>query len=200
MEPGTFTGRMGDLMTPSIPVAALFLLAGIFLLSLEIFVPSAGILMVAAVGCILWSIVLAFQVHWLVGTIFLATIVGLTFVLPGIFLRVWRRSPVGKHMFLEPPKSDDEEPASPYEDLVGALGKTLTPLRPSGSAEIGGKRTDVVADGGVMILEGEKIVVVSASGNRIAVRRTTEREKDVREGRKNVIEDFDEIEGLDGLR
>jgi membrane-bound serine protease (ClpP class) len=187
-------------MTPSIPVAALFLLAGVFLLSLEIFVPSAGILMVAAVGCILWSIVIAFQVHWLVGTIFVATIVGLTFVLPSIFLRIWRRSPVGKHMFLEPPRSADEEPASPYEDLVGAVGKALTPLRPSGSAEIHGKRTDVVADGGVMILEGEKIIVVAASGNRIAVRRMSEHEKDVHEGRKNVIEDFEGIEGLDDLR
>jgi len=187
-------------MTPSIPVAALFLLAGMFLLSLEVFVPSAGVLIVAAVGCILWSIIVAFQVHWLVGTIFVATIVGLTFVLPGVFLRVWRRSPVGRHMFLEPPKTDDEEPKSPYEDLIGEVGKTLTPLRPSGAAEIGGKRIDVVADGGVMLLEGEKVVVVSASGNRIAVRRMTEREKDVHEGRKNLIEDFDEIEGLDGLR
>jgi membrane-bound serine protease (ClpP class) len=187
-------------MTPSIPVAALFLLAGIFLLTLEIFVPSAGILMITAIGCILWSVVIAFQVHWLVGTIFVATIIGLTFVLPGIFLKIWRRSPMGKHMFLEPPRSADDELASQYEDLVGAVGRTLTPLRPSGSAEINGKRTDVVADGGVMILEGEKIVVVAASGNRIAVRRTTEHEKEVHVGPKNVIEDFEGIEDIDDLR
>jgi membrane-bound serine protease (ClpP class) len=187
-------------MTPSIPIAALFLLAGIFLLALEIFVPSAGILTITAVGCILWSIVVAFQVHWVVGTIFLATIAGLTFILPGIFLRIWRSSPMGRSMFLEPPKSADDEIASPYEELVGAVGRALTPLRPSGSAEINGKRTDVVADGGVMILEGEKIVVVSAAGNRIAVRRMTEHEKDVQEGRKNVIEDFEGIEDLGDLR
>jgi membrane-bound serine protease (ClpP class) len=167
-------------MTPSIPVAALFL--------------------ITAIGCILWSVVIAFQVHWLVGTIFVATIIGLTFVLPGIFLKIWRRSPMGKHMFLEPPRSADDELASQYEDLVGAVGRTLTPLRPSGSAEINGKRTDVVADGGVMILEGEKIVVVAASGNRIAVRRTTEHEKEVHEGPKNVIEDFEGIEDIDDLR
>jgi membrane-bound ClpP family serine protease len=187
-------------MTPSIPIAALFLLAGIFLLALEIFVPSAGILTVAAVGCILWSIVVAFQVHWVIGAIFLATIAGLTFILPGVFLRIWRRSPMGKHMFLEPPRSADDEPASPYEDIIGEAGRALTPLRPSGAAEIRGKRMDVVADGGVMILEGEKIVVVSAAGNRIAVRRMTEHEKDVKEGRKNLIEDFEGIEGLDELR
>src|SRR5215203_3157130 len=200
MVPEGSSGFMGDRMTPSIPVAALFLLAGIFLLTLEIFVPSAGILMITAIGCILWSIVLAFQVHWLVGTIFLATIGGLTFILPGMFLRIWRRSPMGKHMFLEPPHSADEDVASPYEDLIGAVGKALTPLRPSGSAEINGKRTDVVADGGVMILEGEKIVVVSAAGNRIAVRRMTEHETNVQEGPKNVIEDFEGIEDLGDLR
>jgi membrane-bound serine protease (ClpP class) len=180
------------------------LLAGVFLLSLELFVPSAGILMLTALLCILWSIVIAFQVHWVVGTIFIATIIGLAFVLPSMLLRVWRRTPMGKSMFLEPPKGDDDEPASQYEELVGQVGKALTPLRPSGSAEIGGKRTDVVADGGVMILEGEKIVVVSAAGNRIAVRRTAERDKvDSGEAKapepKNKIEDFESIEDLDRL-
>jgi membrane-bound serine protease (ClpP class) len=189
-------------LTPSIPVAALFLLAGVFLLSLELFVPSAGVLMVSALACILWSIVVAFQVHWVVGTVFLATIIGLAFVLPGIGLRIWRRTPMGRSMFLEPPKGDAEEPASPYEELVGEVGKALTPLRPSGSAEIRGKRTDVVADGGVMILEGEKIVVVSAAGNRIAVRRMAEREKETVQEPKveqNKIEDFESIEDLDRL-
>ena len=160
--------------------------------------------MVTALLCILWSIVIAFQVHWIVGTIFMATIIGLAFVLPSVMLRVWRRTPMGKSMFLEPPKGDDEEPASPYEELVGEIGKALTPLRPSGSAEIRGKRTDVVADGGVMILEGEKIVVVSAAGNRIAVRRTAEREKaDSAQVKppepKNKIEDFESIEEIDRL-
>ena len=177
-------------------------MAGVFLLTLELFVPSAGVLMVSALACILWSVIIAFQVHWIVGAIFLATIIGLAFVLPSIVLRIWRRTPMGKSMFLEPPKGDDEEPASPYEELVGEIGRALTPLRPSGSAEIRGKRTDVVADGGVMILEGEKIVVVSASGNRIAVRRTTERDKEVAEepkAPKSKIEDFESIEDLDRL-
>jgi membrane-bound serine protease (ClpP class) len=176
------------------------LIAGVFLFALEVMVPSAGILGVAAIGCILWSIVIAFQVHWIVGAIFLSVVVGLAFVLPGLFLKLWRRSPMGRSMFLEPPKSDAEEAPAPYEDLVGEAGKALTPLRPSGSAEIRGKRTDVVADGGVMILEGEKIIVTSVSGNRIAVRRMTEHERDVKEGRKNLIEDFDGIEDLGELR
>jgi len=46
----------------------------------------------------------------------------------------------------------------------------LTPLRPSGSARIGGRRVDVTAIG-EFLSQGEEVVVVAADGLRVAVRR-----------------------------
>jgi membrane-bound serine protease (ClpP class) len=50
------------------------------------------------------------------------------------------------------------------------VGRTLTPLRPAGTAEISGERIDVVSDGD-FVEAGEAIEVVRRDGNRTVVRR-----------------------------
>lgn len=59
------------------------------------------------------------------------------------------------------------EPLSDHE-LVGQTGVTQSVLRPAGIAEIGGKRIDVVSDGGY-IEAGQSIKVDHVDGNRIVV-------------------------------
>ncbi|HLS46995.1 MAG TPA: NfeD family protein, partial [Gemmatimonadales bacterium] len=54
-------------------------------------------------------------------------------------------------------------------ELVGSGGVALTDLRPSGVAEIGGERLDVVSDGG-FIARGTEVVVVRSEGYRHIVR------------------------------
>jgi membrane-bound serine protease (ClpP class) len=44
--------------------------------------------------------------------------------------------------------------AAPAESLIGATGEAVTALRPGGIALIGGKRYDVLADGGEWIAAG----------------------------------------------
>ncbi|SDW14582.1 membrane-bound serine protease (ClpP class) [Marininema mesophilum] len=61
--------------------------------------------------------------------------------------------------------------------LTGRQGKTITPLRPSGTAEIDGVRQDVVSDGG-FIASGEPVVVVGVEGMRVIVRKLLE-EKEI---------------------
>lgn len=55
------------------------------------------------------------------------------------------------------------------EELVGAEGIALTTLRPSGTAEINGKRVDVVTES-EYVEKGKKIKVLSVEGIRIVVR------------------------------
>jgi membrane-bound serine protease (ClpP class) len=55
------------------------------------------------------------------------------------------------------------------KDLIGKIGKTITPLRPTGKAEISGKIWDVISDGD-FIEEGKEIKVVSIEGNKIMVK------------------------------
>lgn len=54
--------------------------------------------------------------------------------------------------------------------LAGKTGRTLTALRPSGIAEIGGKRVDVVSEA-EFIGKGEDIVVESIDGMKVLVKR-----------------------------
>jgi membrane-bound serine protease (ClpP class) len=54
--------------------------------------------------------------------------------------------------------------------LVGADGIAITPLRPAGTARIGDRRVDVVAEG-AFIASGEAVVVTVAEGARIVVRK-----------------------------
>lgn len=58
-------------------------------------------------------------------------------------------------------------------DLIGQIGVTLTPLRPSGTAELDGKRIDVVSEGGY-IDSGQQVVIVKTEGSWIVVRAYTE--------------------------
>ncbi len=59
--------------------------------------------------------------------------------------------------------------ADTIEALVGAIGTAITPLRPSGTAEINGERVDVIASG-EFIPAGSEIRVVRVQGSRVEVR------------------------------
>ena len=56
------------------------------------------------------------------------------------------------------------------QGLVGKTGRSMSMLRPSGTAEIGGKTYPVITDG-EFIEPGTQIVVAEVSGNRIVVRK-----------------------------
>jgi membrane-bound ClpP family serine protease len=61
---------------------------------------------------------------------------------------------------------------APPVDLIkyeGLEGVALTPLRPSGSADIAGDRLDVVTEGG-FIPQGSRIVVSKVEGLRVVVK------------------------------
>jgi len=59
------------------------------------------------------------------------------------------------------------------DDLVGQLGKALTDLRPSGTAEVAGERMDVVTEG-EFVAAGAMITVIRAEGYRHIVRLANE--------------------------
>lgn len=54
-------------------------------------------------------------------------------------------------------------------DLLGKIGKTMTPLRPAGTIDINGERLDVVTEGG-FIAVGVDVKVIKVEGVRIIVR------------------------------
>lgn len=65
---------------------------------------------------------------------------------------------------------EHRESLADYEHLVGQRGQAVTSLMPSGKAEIQGELLDVIADGQV-VDRGEGIVVISAKGSRVLVKK-----------------------------
>jgi len=83
---------------------ALFLLiAGLCILAMELFVPSAGLLGVFAGGVIITSVVMAFLTNWFTGMFFLLVVLLLVPVMLFLMIKIWPHTPIGKRLL-----SDDE--------------------------------------------------------------------------------------------
>jgi membrane-bound serine protease (ClpP class) len=103
----------------------------------------------------------------LLGTLAFAALAVL--LITGFFLwiNLFPSTPIGKKMMLK--KTLPGENSLPLQSLLGATGEAVTPLRPAGTAVIGGRRVDVVAESG-LIKPGQKIEVVLQEGMRVVVR------------------------------
>lgn len=60
-------------------------------------------------------------------------------------------------------------PVAEKLSLIGASGISVTPLRPAGTAAIGGERIDVVTEGGFIDAQ-TAISVVKVEGGRVVVK------------------------------
>jgi membrane-bound serine protease (ClpP class) len=155
---------------------------GVLLLLAEVFVtPGFGVLGVAGLVLTLLSLVAA-----LVGnvgldfpgagalvqaTATLAAALVLTIVLAFSLGRYLPQSERFRRLVLadELAGAEGYTAAATDEALLGQRGQALTPLRPAGTADIGGRRVDVCSDGG-FIAAGTSVEVVRVRGARVEVR------------------------------
>ncbi len=92
-----------------------------------------------------------------------------------LLLRFMPRTPFGRRLILQGDLGTGHPYGSaPESDLrwLGKRGRTSSPLRPAGFADIEGARVDVVSEG-ALIEPGTPVEVVRVDGNRIVVRPTT---------------------------
>lgn len=154
-----------------------FVLLGIALVLFmaEVFVPSGGIIGIAAAGCAIVGIVMLMMFDKVVGLI---TAVLALAALPFLFafaIKVFPNTPIGRLISLQNRQQrlmdPDRHPAqdSP-SNLVGAQGQAMTDLRPVGTCRIGDQRRECLAETGV-IEAGSQVKVVSVDGMQIKVRR-----------------------------
>jgi membrane-bound serine protease (ClpP class) len=106
----------------------------------------------------------------------LTTLIVVLIVLPVLLvglLHLWPRTPVGRRMFLAGTDEDQTVASMPVllelEQLRGRLGRAISPLRPSGTADIDGRRVDVLTEG-LMIEEGAWVRVVDVRAGKVIVR------------------------------
>lgn len=148
---------------------AIILIAGVLLLVIELFVPGFGV--AGGTGVVLLVIGIAMTagspLEALTLILVLAVLVaGLILLL----LRSARKGRIARSIILSLQSSSDKGYRSNDDCsyLVGRTGTALTELRPSGVAEVDGKRYDVVTEG-TYIRRGTAIRVIQAIGRRIIV-------------------------------
>ena len=150
----------------------ILLLLAIALTVLEAFIPSAGILSVAAALAFIGAIVTAFMYGGLkAGTFFLITTGILLPLLIWLLIRLWPKTPIGRRILIQPPRED--EILSPRyaakKQLIGRHGIALTAMLPAGAIRIEGRTIDAISEG-MTIEKNTPIEVIAVRGNHLVVR------------------------------
>ncbi|HZK11730.1 MAG TPA: NfeD family protein [Atribacterota bacterium] len=144
---------------------------GLLLILVEIFIiPGFGLVGIGGIAAILASIFLTF------GNIIQATysiLIALSISVIGIFLlikyipstRTWRKFVLSTEQKKELGYTVGTRD---LKRLIGKEGIVITPLRPSGIAEVSGRKLDVITQG-EYIISNSKIKIISVEGNKIVV-------------------------------
>ena len=154
--------------------ATIILVIGLMFLIAELFIPSGGVLGILSAVSLLAAIAIAFSHSVPAGLIFLVIVVIALPISVGVGLTLWPHTYFGRKMTLPAPEPQDVDPATATDRelyaLVGAVGRTLTQLHPSGLTEINGRRVDTMAEG--MIIDADTLVrVIAIKGSNVVVRK-----------------------------
>ena len=161
-------------MVPQIYVwlSMLLFLLGIAALILEIFIlPGFGVSGVAGIILIAWGILLL-AVDFTQATMALVVALVATLAVFLICFRLFKKFNLGQRLTLGTKQYKEAGYVAPQTELAQFTGKTgvaVTPLRPSGIAEVIGERLDVVT-GGEYISAGTTVEVIRVEGARVLVK------------------------------
>jgi membrane-bound serine protease (ClpP class) len=156
----------------SIPGLVILYAVGVALLIAEIFIPSHGVLMLAAVGFLGIAVYETFRMSTTAGygAVLLLAILLPTFAI--VAVKVWHRTPLGQKIAIPNPILTTEDAGAQQhalEPYVGRIGTSLTPLRPVGECRFGDDKVECVAESG-MIERGVPVEAVGIVNMSLAVR------------------------------
>ncbi len=158
-------------------LATLTLLAGLFLLSLEMFVPSFGLLLVMSLISLAVSFWAACKAWWAVSPhFFWSYMLLLLGGIPATFfgtIAVLQRTSLGRRLTLTPPPEAGLTPANPLQPLIGRTGITQTLMAPGGMVLVDGQRLHAESTG-MPIDPGTLVVVTAVRASRVVVRQADE--------------------------
>ncbi|MFC1588624.1 NfeD family protein, partial [Planctomycetota bacterium] len=135
------------------------LLIGLFLIMMDFIIPTAGLMSITGVMAIFGAIYLAFQEFGALGAVLFTA--GALAAIPFIIKFGLKRLSMDKVLSSE----DGYVGVADKSNLLGRKGTAFTDLRPSGTADIGDERVDVVAETS-LIEKNTHIEVIKVEGNR----------------------------------
>jgi Membrane-bound serine protease (ClpP class) len=159
----------GPLWVPCLILSIL----GIALLITELFLPGFGVSGICGVLCLIAVCVIQFMTNKPLTATLVTVVLGVILVIMVVlFMHSMKKGVLFRSPIVLKDKIEAEAltPASgSLDQLPGKTGTALTPLRPSGTVEIEGKRYSVVTDA-TFVDKGAKITVVSVDGTKITVK------------------------------
>jgi len=172
-------------------IALILFLIGAVLLAAEVLLPTGGFLVVAS----LLFFALGVGIILTQGTTIEAVVAlgGLAVGLPVaglVAVSAWRRLSLGTILPDDADGSGFASGATEPETLKNHIGKTVSPMRPSGTVEFDGRRIDAMSEG-VMLEAGVWVRCVEVKGGRVIVRQI-ESPADI----ANLAPDEDEAPGI----
>lgn len=165
-------------------IAILLLVAFYLFLTAEFFLPTGGLMGVAAAAAVISAMVIAFSNSLAFGLTLLFVVLISTPILLTSLVRVWPHTPIGRRMLNRRPGQTDHRGPSrrtrsgvAIDDLIGRRGLAKTDLLPSGLIVIDDQKLDAVSIG-MPIDAGSTVTVTSVDGGKIHVRSITDDELD----------------------
>ena len=146
------------------------IIVGFLMLAAEVFVPGMVLGLLGGL-CLSGAVIVAFLYYDAVtGSIVFVGVCVLSVAGFFAWMAAFPHTAIGRRIMLQKSHASGVGERASASDLLGAQGRSLTPLRPAGSAFIGGRKVDVVAESD-FIAPDEAVVVVREEGLRIVVRK-----------------------------
>lgn len=148
----------------------LLFILGIILMLIELVVPGFGIFGGLGILSLVAGVVMAaYDTGAGLLSFGIAFVIAIVFII--IVIKQFKTRGIWNRFILKDEMKTESGYVAPrgYQHLQGKQGVALTPLRPSGMAEIEGERVDVVTEGG-HTASGQQVSVVKVEGNRVVVR------------------------------
>ncbi len=160
-------------------LALALLVLGLVVTVVEIFLPSGGLLSLVAVACFVGCLYCAYKVSGTaLGVIAVVQVICIPTII-AVGFKILPKTSFGKQLILsrraeqaDGSSNRTQQTATTHEErwntLMDREGVAVTPLRPSGTAEINDRRVSVVTEGS-HIRSGTRVRVVKVEGNRVVV-------------------------------
>ncbi len=161
-------------MDPLLILAVFLFVLSAILIVAEVFVPSGGIISIAALCCLIGGLAIFFSKGTKIGWIGVGIALVLVPVVLIISYKIFPKTGFGKNVTLIPPERDAGEAVpdtSNLKQMLGKSGKVVTPLRPVGMVEFDGLRLECVAESGY-VSKDTKVKVIKVQGTQVTVRKT----------------------------
>lgn len=149
--------------------AIILFVIGLVFVVVEIFLAGFGVFGILGITSLILGIVLA-AYDTTLGLISLLIAIAINIVLAIVLVKFFGSRGLWNRFILKEEQKNEDGYISSEKDksLIGKRGKSITKLRPSGTAKIEGKRYDVITEGNFIDFDVE-IEVVSMDGTKVVV-------------------------------